>query len=131
MAFRPPKKPPEFADLKAILAQSKNTLDNSVYQTIQILIDRLGQFQITTVEGIADVNNSINESNTVINIKSDKNHTFITEDFEAIALPHSRQMLAGIGIEFDDTVENIRTINSTGAGTAIGGGIHPFLLMGG
>lgn len=42
MAFTTEKKPPQFADLKIVLAQSKNT-DDPVYQTVNTLIDRLGQ----------------------------------------------------------------------------------------
>lgn len=44
MAFVPEKRPVEFADLKIVLAQSKDT-DNPLYQTVNTLIDRLGQFR--------------------------------------------------------------------------------------
>jgi len=40
MPFRPSRNLPEFADLKGILAQSKDT-DNALYQTIQEIIERL------------------------------------------------------------------------------------------
>jgi hypothetical protein len=58
MAFRPPKKRPEFADLKGMLAQSKDT-DNATYQTIQILIDRLSQVQSINDEALANLKNEI------------------------------------------------------------------------
>jgi hypothetical protein len=53
----------------------------------------------------------------------------MTEKFEATALPNSRQMLPGDGVEFDDSIPNIRTISAVGGGAS--GGIHIFLLMGG
>lgn len=52
--FRPAKKQPRFADLKGILSQSKQT-DNALYQTVEVLIDRLMQFQGVTLEEIAKV----------------------------------------------------------------------------
>lgn len=110
MAFRPPKKQPEFASLKASLAQVGER-DNALYQTIKQLIERLMQFQGITVEQAADVNNSINEINTIINIVADKNRTYLTELDESLNLPHSRQHLAGTYIAFDDTVANKRTVN--------------------
>jgi hypothetical protein len=44
MAFVPPIKQPQFADLNGMLAQSRDT-DDATYQTIQILIDRLSKFR--------------------------------------------------------------------------------------
>ena len=53
MTFKKPKKHPTFADLKGILAQTQ--LDNTTYQIIESLIDRLTQFQslvMAEIEGI-------------------------------------------------------------------------------
>ena len=113
MAFRPPKKQPEFADLKGILAQTRDT-ENPLYQTVQVLIERLTQFQTVTLETVADINNSINNSETILNIAADKTATYHTKNDERAKLPHSWQLLAGEGIEFDDTIPNKRTINSLG-----------------
>ena len=66
MAFKKPKQQPQFADLKGILAQSAET-DNALYQTVQVLIDRLTQFQHVTLEQVADINNSISSSISTIN----------------------------------------------------------------
>ncbi len=52
MAFRKPKKQPQFADLIGILAQTKDT-ENPLYQTVQEIIKRLTQFQGVTVEELA------------------------------------------------------------------------------
>lgn len=111
MAFRPPKKQPRFADLNGILAQSRDT-DNALYQTVQILIERLTQFQIVTLEDVADINNSVNEVISVVNITADKNRTYLTTADETLKLPQSVQLLAGTGITFDDTVPNKRTIST-------------------
>jgi hypothetical protein len=67
MAFRPPKKQPQFADLKGILAQYKDP-DNALYQTVQGIIERLSQFQTVTLEAVADINQSVSNSQTTINI---------------------------------------------------------------
>lgn len=58
MPFRPPKKQPQFADLKGVLSQSKKT-DNALYQTVQILIERLMQFQGITVDRLAGVDKEL------------------------------------------------------------------------
>lgn len=54
MPFRPPKKNPQFADLKGILAQTKD-IENPLYQTVQILIDRLSQNQSVNAEQVAAI----------------------------------------------------------------------------
>ena len=77
MAFKKPRKQPQFADLVGILAQSKDT-DNALYQTVQVLIERLGQFQSVTLEEIADVNNSVSSTNTTINVLAEKKATYLT-----------------------------------------------------
>lgn len=61
MAFQKPKKQPQFADLKGILAQSKTKLDSATYQTIETLIDRLGQFQSIVVAQIEDIIKSVDD----------------------------------------------------------------------
>lgn len=116
MAFRKPKKQPQFADLIGILAQSKTNLDNATYQTLQELINRLTQFQTVTLEEVADVNNSINDTDTIINITANKKATYLTETDESLNLPKSRQILAGTGITLDYSVPNKLTISSTGGG---------------
>ena len=113
MAFRKPKNQPEFADLIGILAQSKDT-DNALYQTTQELINRLTQFKVVTTEQLADINNSVNNSITIINLKADKKASYLTDKDESLNFPNSRQLLAGTGITFDDSVPNKRTIKSTG-----------------
>lgn len=116
MAFRPPKKQPQFADLIGILAQSRET-ENPLYQTVQQIINRLTQFQSVTLEQLADVINSVVNSQAILNIVADKRATYLTTDNETIKLPNSVQLLAGTGITFDDSVPHKRTISSSGSGS--------------
>jgi hypothetical protein len=53
--------------------------------------------------------------------------TYLTATDESSILPNSRQLLAGTGITFNDTVANKRTISATGVSDLL----SPFLLMGG
>ena len=114
MAFRKPKQQPEFADLKGILAQTKQA-ENPLYQTLQVLIERLTQFKIVTLEQVADINNSVNNAQTTLNIVADKKATYITEIDESLKLPNSRRIIAGTGITLDYSVPNQLTISSTGS----------------
>lgn len=109
MTFRPTKKNPEFADLKGILAQYKEP-DNALYQTVQLIIERLGQFQAVTVEQIAEKPSEGNVSNKF----ASRFATYLTKENEVAALPNSLQFLAGVGIAFDLSVANRLTISSTG-----------------
>lgn len=109
MAFRPPKKPPQFADLKGILSQGKDT-DSAIYQTIQVLIERLDQLKDHTQDQITNITKS---DDFLKNIAS-KFATYHTKEDETTKLPNSVQLLAGTGIIFDDSVVNKRTIKSTG-----------------
>jgi hypothetical protein len=105
MTFRPPKKFPRFADLKGILAQTKKT-EEPLYQTVQLIIERLDQLKDITDEKLAAI-----ESGTPLNFAT-KFATYHTKLDETAALPNSVQLLAGTGILFDDSVPNKRTISS-------------------
>ena len=113
MPFRPKRKQPQFADLKGILAQTKET-ESPLYQTVQEIIERLTQMKDVTEERIADINNSINSSVTTIINQMNSGLTYLTWEDESIKLPNSRKLEAGTGITFDDAVPNKRTINSSG-----------------
>ncbi len=114
MAFRKPKQQPEFADLKGILAQNKKT-DDPLYQTIEVLIERLTQFRGVTLEQIADINNSVNSALTTINFMADRRATYHTKDDETLRLPNSWRLEAGVGIAFDDSTPNLRIISGAAA----------------
>lgn len=114
MAFKPKAKQPEFASLKTMLAQTKDRTEIQLYQTIQLLIERLGQLQTVTLQDIADINASINNVISIVNNSGDKNRTYITVDDETLYLPNSYQLLPGTNITFDTSVPNQLTINATG-----------------
>lgn len=107
MPFRPPRKQPQFADLKGILAQTRDT-ESPLYQVIQEIIDRLTQFQAVTIEQVTGITGEI--ENALKNV-ANKNATYHTKENEVPILPNSVQLLAGFGITFDDSVANKRTIS--------------------
>lgn len=109
MAFRPPKKQPEFADLQGILAQTRDT-ENSLYQTVQVLIDRLTQFRLLNEEQLAS---KLNEADGDKRFAT-KFATFITKNDETSRLPGSIQLLAGSGVFLDYSVANQLTLNAGG-----------------
>ena len=114
MAFKKPKKQPEFADLIGILAQTKKA-DNSLYQTVQEIINRLVQLQDLINEDIAK---KLSEQDAAKRFAT-KFATFLTLNDETAALPNSLQLLAGSGIVLDSSVPNHLTISSSG-GSGLG-----------
>lgn len=111
MPFRPPKPTPQFADLKGILAQSKQTED-AIYQVIQSIIERLDQLKINVVEKIDG-----NAAAAILHFAT-RDATYHTKEDETGALPNSVQLLAGANVIFDDSVANQRTI-SVGGGAGV------------
>jgi len=108
MPFRPSKKQPQFADLKGILAQSKD-IDGALYQTLGTLIDRLTQFRDLTVEKLENVGTG--GTGTGGNLTA----TYHTKNNETTDLPNSVQLIAGLGVTFDDSTPNQRVIISEGS----------------
>ena len=111
MAFRPSKKGPRFADLKAILAQSKDELNPAVYQVIQEIIERLTQivFDVNTSDsGDGGGGNGGGGGNLDF---ASKFATYHTKELETAALPNSVQLLPGKGISFDDTIAHKRSVD--------------------
>jgi|SRR6185295_1954714 len=110
MPFRPAKKQPQFADLKGILAQSKDT-ENSLYQTVQEIIERLSQFQELALE---DIKAKLGEADAVKKFAS-RFGSYLTKNDDTSQLPNSVQLLAGLGITLDYSIPNKLIINSTGS----------------
>lgn len=65
MAFKPVPKPPQFADLKGILSQSKET-DNPLYQVVQEIIERLTQLDLVKGEQLKAIEKRIETVTTII-----------------------------------------------------------------
>jgi len=117
--FRPDPAQPEFDSLKATLLDAKlQTSNNALYQTIFNLIEKVRQARDVTLGTIENIIVSItNIGDTIIIIGNlIRLAPFLTWDADVLNLPNSRQLLAGTGITFDDTVANERTISSTGGG---------------
>ena len=78
--------------------------DNALFQVINQLIDFLR---------IISISASTNSTAIAGNFAS-KNSDFLTWSDQASSLPNSRNLIAGSGITFDDTIINERTIASVG-----------------
>lgn len=105
MSFKPPAQQPDFSSLFTSLSNSKVQVQNySLYQTIFFLITNTAKSRDLLVAAI----DSINED-----ISSILASSFLTINDESADFPNSRQLLAGVGITFDDTIPNIRTISSS------------------
>jgi len=106
MAFKPDPVQPDFSSLIVSLDNSKTQVSNySLYQTIFFLIKNTGRARDLIIDEIDTINEQISEILA---------SSFLTVNDETVDFPNSRQLLAGLGISFDDTVAGRRTINATG-----------------
>jgi len=95
---------PDLDRLKSVLLNSGLQIqNNALYQVINQLIDWARQIQIALNANISSVGGAVNDL-------SDQN--FLTWADESVDLPSSRQLLAGTGVTFDDTIAFQRTINA-------------------
>ena len=105
MPFRPERTQPDFSDLITSLNNSRNQItDNPLYQTIFVLLQRITTSRNNIIKQIEDVDEAVTNFAAA---------SFLTTENESAQFLNSRQLLAGIGITFDDTVPFIRTINAT------------------
>ena len=108
MPFKPPSPQPDLSSLITSLDNSKTQVTNySLYQTIFYLIKNVDRSRNLVLEDI----NSLQ-----VDLGSILAATFLTVNDESGAFANSRQLLAGTGITFDDTIPNRRTISSSGGG---------------
>lgn len=102
---------PQLDKLKGILLNSGIQKENAqLYQVIVTLIDYLRR----SSQEIAAVASSGGGTST--SLATIMNADFLTSSDESADFPNSRELLAGVGIAFDDTVANARTINATAPG---------------
>ena len=112
----------DFNSLLVSLNNSKlQTQNPALYQTIDLLIRKLRQQQLNinqtfrSVIGDVEVLDLPFDIVSIIEIINQLiNATYLTAENESSILSFSRQLLAGTGITFDDTIPNERTISSTG-----------------
>ena len=108
MPFKPPSKKSDFSSLVVSLDASKIQQSNfSLYQTIFFLIQNAIRDGKLTQQDI----DTINEDVSTIFAAN-----FLTHADETLNFPNSRNLLAGSGIAFDDTVAGERTISATSTG---------------
>jgi hypothetical protein len=106
MGFKPKPVQPDFSSLITSLDNSKTQVSNySLYQTIFFLITNTSRARDLIIDDIETINETISEILAA---------SFLTINDETNDFPNSRQLLAGLGITFDDTVAGKRTINATG-----------------
>ena len=122
MAFKPKPVQPDFSSLVTSLDNSRLQVSNySLWQTIYFLIKNTSRARDLIIDDI----DTINETISGILAGS-----FLTVNDETITFPNSRQLLAGVGIEFDDTVLGQRTINAVGSGMVpMATGAEPLEIM--
>lgn len=105
MAFKAEPQQPDFSSLFASLSNSKTQVQNySLYQTIFFLIQNTAKARDLLVAAVDTINEEIS---------SILAGSFLTENDETADFRNSRQLLAGLGITFDDTVAGRRTVNSS------------------
>lgn len=123
MPFRPDPVQPNFEELRAIISTSKTTIgDKPLNQVLTGLLDKLKRFQKLTLDEIAAINLILEAQDlNIININNLLQlATFLTAADESLNFPASRQLLAGTGITFDDTVANRRTVNASSGELPVG-----------
>jgi len=106
MPFRPKPVFPDFSRLKSALVGARDQIkDYLIFQTISQLLDLNQRSQTIFIDDLEGVEAAI---------EAIQNAAVATVADETLVFPNSRQLLAGAGITFDDSVDNERTINSDG-----------------
>ena len=109
MPFRQPKTLPNYQQLrKTLLAATDQVKNYPLYQTIVRILD------------IGDQSNNFFKTEIESNVASITQATYLTTGDEVATLPNSSQHLAGVGIIFDDSVANQRTVSVDGDISSVG-----------
>lgn len=104
MGFKPSNHQPDFSKLLGFLNDSKLIQTNpALFQTIQEIIRRIQQADNIFKDELADILDALKAS-------------FLTATPESGRLPNSRELVAGLGITFDDTQPHKRIINADASG---------------
>lgn len=105
MPFKPPAVQPDFSSLVTSLDNSNTQTSNyALYQTILFLIQNVQRARDLIVKDLKNIDQELSEIFAA---------TFLTVNLETNDFPNSRQLLAGSGVAFDDSVAGKRTINTT------------------
>lgn len=110
----------DFDSLQVTLVNSRLQQQNpALFTTLQQLLIKLRQNKeqvntfFETIIGNIDIDTSNNLQAILARILSFANAQLLTWNDESLSLAYSRQLLAGDGITFDDSVANQRTISTT------------------
>jgi len=95
---------PPLDRLKSVLRQS------GIQQTNQPLFQVIDQLINWARDAQVELNAQVQASAASV-----EDGTFLTTGNDIVTLPNSKQLLAGIGITFDDSVFGQRTINASGS----------------
>jgi hypothetical protein len=102
--FKPGPQQPDFSSLFTSLSNSRTQItNNALYQTIFFLIQNTNISRDQLVDAIDVIDQGLSDIGAA---------SFLTVDDETNLFPNSRQLLAGLGIEFDDSVAGERTISA-------------------
>lgn len=121
MAFKPRKDPNEPVDidsLQSVLNQTDTAAKNNpLYQFCNSLIAQISKIQTGLQKQITEVKTTGGGGGTPVTpgTFAPADADFITWSDESTDLPNSRNLIAGTGITFDDSVANERTIISNEA----------------
>lgn len=101
---------PDFSPLFTSLANSRTQQsNNALYQTIFLLIKNASRSRDLLVKNVNDITDQLNQL---------LNASYLTANDESFFLVNARQLLAGIGVGFDDSVPHKRTIFVSPTGIA-------------
>lgn len=104
---------PEFSRLLSTLNQTKTKKsDEALYEFLKALLLNVRNFSKDTAAEIND--------NPAVNLL---NEPFLLAGDPLPLLPLGRNLLAGLNVTFDDSVDNERTVNATGSTSSTGGGL--------
>lgn len=112
--------------LSTLLASKTSQSNNPLYQTIFQLIKFAQETQDNLQAQIAKLNNVVfgtnpnNPSGGGVGLVT---ATYLTSTDQHVLLTQSRELINGSGIQFDDSVNNIRTVLNSETYHAIVGGI--------
>lgn len=124
MAFKPSQiaQQPDFSSLFTSLSNSKTQVQNySLYQTIFFLITNTAKARDLLLASVDTINEQISEILAA---------SFLTVNDETADFPNSRQLLAGVGITFDDSVPGERTVNASASSMVpMSTGAEPLEIM--
>jgi hypothetical protein len=111
----------DFDSLQVTLVNSRLQQTNrALYQTISQLIARVRQSRtqvdtiLQTITGDIDIDTSNNLQAILIALSNLVNANILTWTNESAILINSRELVAGLGVTFDDTIANQRIINAAG-----------------